>query len=179
MEYHSKSSRRDFLRQLSIITASTAIAGLSIESLSAKNPKPRKIGTTEKVNLACIGIGNRGAEVIKALYNTGHCNIVALCDTDMGAPHTLDIMNKFPDVPRFQDFRKMFDKMAKDIDAVSIATPDFSHFPTTMLSMSLGKHVFVEKPMAHTFNEVELMMRGAKRYGVVTQMCNQGHSDPN
>ena len=97
----------------------------------------------------------------------------------MGAPHTTEIMGMFPDVPRFQDFRRMFDKMANEIDAVCIAVPDHSHFPLTMLSMSLGKHVYVEKPMAHTFNEVELMMCAAKRYGVVTQMGNQGHSEEN
>lgn len=175
----SKTSRRDFLRQLSIITASTALSGLSIDSLSAKNPKPRKISSGEKVNLACIGVGFRANEIIKELYKTGHCNIVALCDVDMGAAHTLEIMNQFPNAPRFQDFRKMFDKMASKIDAVVIGTPDFSHFPATMLSMSLGKHVYVEKPMAHTFNEVELMMRAAKKHGVVTQMGNQGHSEAN
>jgi len=179
MDFNSKSSRRNFLRQLSVITATTAISSFAFTELSAKNPKPRKVGTNEKVNLACIGIGNRAAEIIKELYGTGHCNIVALCDTDMGAAHTLEILNKFPDVPRFQDFRKMFDKMSNKIDAVVIGTPDFSHFPATMLSMSLGKHVYVEKPMAHTFNEVELMIRGAKKYGVVTQMGNQGHSEAN
>lgn len=179
MDFNSKSSRRNFLRQLSVITATTALAGFSLERLSAKNPKPRKISSSEKVNLACIGIGNRANEIIKELDKTGHCNIVALCDVDMNAPHTLEIMDKFPDVPRFQDYRKMFDKMANKIDAVVIGTPDFSHFPATMLSMSLGKHVYCEKPMAHTFNEVELMMRAAKKYDVVTQMGNQGHSEAN
>jgi predicted dehydrogenase len=179
MDNHSDSSRRNFLKQLSALAAATALTPLAITELSAKTAWPRKIGTTEKVNLACIGIGNRGADIIKELYKTGHCNIVALCDTDMGAAHTVEIINKFPNAPRFQDFRKMFDKMHKDIDAVCIGTPDFSHFPATMLAMSLGKHVFVEKPMAHTFNEVELMMRAAKKYGVVTQMGNQGHSEGN
>jgi predicted dehydrogenase len=179
MNFDSKSSRRDFLRHLSIITATTALTGLSIDKLSAKNPQPRKVGSNEKVNLACIGVGNRANEIIKEFYKTGHCNIVALCDTDMGAPHTVEIMNKFPNVPQFQDYRKMFDKMANKIDAVVIGLPDFSHFPATMLSMSLGKHVYVEKPMAHTFNEIELMMRAAKKYGVVTQMGNQGHSEAN
>mgnify|MGYP003439070904 CR=1 FL=1 len=179
MSLNSKSSRRDFLRQLSVITATTALSGLSIVDLSAKQPKSRKIGSNDKVNLACIGIGNRAAEIIKELYKTGHCHIVALCDTDMGATHTLEIMNQFPDAPHFQDFRRMFDKMGNQIDAVVIGTPDFSHFPATMLAMSLGKHVYVEKPMAHTFHEVELMMRGAKKYGVVTQMGNQGHSEAN
>ena len=179
MSFDSKSSRRNFLKQLSVITATTALSSFSIHSLSAENPKPRKVGTNEKVNLACIGIGNRGADIINDLYKTGYCNIVALCDTDMGANQTLEIMNKFPDVPRFQDFRKMFDKMSNQIDAVCIAIPDFSHFPATMLAMSLGKHVYVEKPMAHTFNEIELMMKAAKRSGVVTQMGNQGHSEAN
>ncbi|MHC1705707.1 MAG: Gfo/Idh/MocA family oxidoreductase [Tenuifilaceae bacterium] len=179
MENNSKSSRRKFLKQLSLIAATTALSSLTISELLAKNPKIRKVGTADKVNLAFIGVGNRAADIIRDLYNTGHCNIVAFCDTDMGAAHTLEIINKFPDVPRFQDFRKMFDKMDKDIDAVCIGTPDFSHFPATMLSMSLGKHVYVEKPMAHTFNEVELMMRAAKKYGVVTQMGNQGHSEAN
>lgn len=179
MELNSKSSRRDFLRQLSVITATTAMSGLSLESLAAKNPKPRKVGVSEKVNLACIGIGNRAGEIIKILHNTGHCNIVALCDTDMGAPHTAELINKFVDAPQFQDFRKMFAKMGDKIDAVVIGTPDFSHFPATMLAMSLGKHVYVEKPMAHTFREVELMMNAAKKYGVVTQMGNQGHSEAN
>lgn len=133
----------------------------------------------EKVNLACCGIGNRGRSVVKSLYETGLANIVALCDVDMGAPHTEEILKMFPDVPRFQDFRQMFDKMGKDIEAVSVATPDFSHFPITMLAMSLGKHVYVEKPMARTFHEIELMMAGAKKYKVATQMGNQGHSEAN
>ena len=170
--------RRDFLRNGSLLTSGLIIGKLGLTSCASR-PKPRKVPASEKVNLACIGIGNRGGDIIKELYKTGHCNIVALCDTDMGADHTLEIMNKFPDAPRYQDFRVMFDKISKQIDAVCIGTPDHSHFPVTMLAMSLGKHVFVEKPMAHTFNEVELMMRGAKKYGVVTQMGNQGHSEAN
>jgi predicted dehydrogenase len=179
MDNNTNNARRNFLRQLSVITAASAFTGFSLEELSAQNPKPRKVGVAEKVNLACIGIGNRGGEIIKDLFKTGHCNIVALCDTDMGAAHTLDIIKKFPDAPQFQDFQKMFEQMGSKIDAVVIGTPDFSHFPATMLAMSLGKHVYIEKPMAHTFNEVELMMLAAKKFGVVTQMGNQGHSDPN
>lgn len=134
----------------------------------------------ERVNLACVGIGNRAEEIIRELYKTGLCNIVALCDVDMGAPHTLAIMKMFPDAPRFQDFRQMFDKMGNQIEAVSIGTPDFSHFATTMMALDLGKHVYVEKPMARTFLEVELMMAKAKKHpNVVTQMGNQGHSEAN
>ena len=166
-------SRRSFLKQAMLASAAIAAPGILMA-----NGKPLKAG--EKVNLACIGIGNRGAEIIQALYKTGLANIVALCDVDMGAPHTLDTLKQFPDVPRFQDFRQMFDKMGKKIEAVSIGVPDFAHFPITMMAMGLGIHVYVEKPMARTFNEVELMMKAAKKYPkVVTQMGNQGHSEAN
>src|SRR5690606_19878724 len=104
---------------------------------------------------------------------TGLVNFVALCDVDMGAPHTLKNMEAHPVAKRFQDFRKMFDKIENEFDAVSVGTPDFSHFPITMLAMSKGKHVYVEKPMARTFNEVQLMMDGAEKYKVATQMGNQ------
>jgi len=74
----------------------------------------------------------------------------------------------------------MFDKMADQIDAVLIATPDHSHFAATMLAMSLGKHVFVEKPLAHTFGQSERLIRmAAKHPNLVTQMGNQGHSGAN
>jgi predicted dehydrogenase len=172
-------SRRDFLKQLSLITASAALSSMSYGALSGNSSSPRRLGPNEKVNLACIGIGNRGGSIISELYDTGLCNIVALCDTDMGAKHTVEIMEKFPEAPRFQDFRKMFDALGDQIDAVSIGVPDHSHFPITMLAMSLGKHVYVEKPLARTFNEIELMCRAARRYGVVTQMGNQGHSEAN
>jgi predicted dehydrogenase len=170
-------SRRLFLKQAMLASAAMATPGI----LMAKGmPVPRKLGPNDKVNLACIGIGNRGAEITMALHKTGLANIVALCDVDMGAPHTLEVMKQFPNVPRFQDFRQMFDKMGNQIDAVSVGVPDFSHFPITMMAMGLGKHVYVEKPMARTFQEVELMMKAAKKYNkVVTQMGNQGHSEAN
>ena len=170
--------RRNFLKNSSLVAGGLLLSSFQLSACKTK-PKIRKISPNEKVNLACVGIGNRGADIIKALYRTGHCNIVALCDTDLGANHTLDILNRFPDAKRFQDFRAMFDEISNEFDAVCIGTPDHSHFPIAMLAMSFGKHVFVEKPMAHTFEEVELMMRAEKRYGVVTQMGNQGHSEAN
>ncbi len=143
-----------------------------------------RMGTTqappsERVNLACVGIGGQGAVDIRALNQTGLANITALCDTDIGAGPTQQTLKSFPDVPRFQDFRKMFDKMAKDIDAVLVATPDFSHFPIAMLAMSLGKHVYVEKPVAHSYRQIDLMMKAEQKYKVAAQMGNQGHSEGN
>jgi len=176
----NESSRRAFLKKALTLTAITAVPTILTRTVSgAVLPFSKPVAAGGRVNLACCGIGNRGGEIIKELYNTGLCNIVALCDVDMGAPHTEKVMKMFPDVPRFQDFRVMFDKMGSQIEAVTVGVPDFAHFPITMLAMSLGKHVYVEKPMARTFNEVELMMKGAKKYGVVTQMGNQGHSEGN
>ncbi len=161
-------SRRKFLKQAMLASAALTVPGL----LKAKS--------SEKVKLACIGIGNRGAEIIPELYNTGLAEIVAFCDVDMGAPHTLAMLKQFPDVPRFQDFRQLFDKIGNQIEAVSIAVPDFSHFPITMMALGLGKHVYVEKPMARTFREVELMMKAAEKHPkLATQMGNQGHSEGN
>lgn len=164
--------RRSFLKGMLEAGAFSAAAS---SPLFAQATKPKGA----KVRLACCGIGNQGGNDIKSFYATGLCEIVALCDTDMGAPHTLATLKKFPKVPQFQDFRKMLDKMGKDIDAVCIGVPDFSHFPIAMLAMSMGKHVFVEKPMAHTFQEVELMMQAELKYKVATQMGNQGHSEAN
>lgn len=164
-------ARRSFLK--TSLTAGTAAFFAPRLAFGAKN------SSTNKVNLACCGIGNRGAEIIKELHKTGLANIVALCDTDMGAPHTQAILKMFPDVPRFQDFRQMFDKMGKDIEAVSVGTPDFSHFPIAMLAMSLGKHVYCEKPMGQSFRELELMMEAERKYKVAAQMGNQGHSEAN
>lgn len=176
-------SRRVFLQRMAALSAAVALPNfLTSEPLQAasRTVKPRKIKPTEKVNLACIGIGNRGEQIINDLYKTGEANIVALCDVDMGAKHTQKILQKFPDVPRFQDFRKMFDKMRSQIDAVSIAVPDHSHFPIAMMAMALGKHVYVEKPLARTFGENALLIKAARKYDkVVTQMGNQGHSEAN
>lgn len=180
MSNQNEASRRLFLKKAAALSAFAAFPTILTKAMSGVHaPLAGLAGANERVNLACIGIGNQGGSDINSLYNTGLCNIVALCDTDMGAPHTLKVLEKFPDVPRFQDFRKMFDKMDNQIDAVLVGTPDFSHFPIAMLAMSLGKAVFVEKPMGRTFNEVELMMKAANQYNVVTQMGNQGHSEAN
>lgn len=165
--------RRRFLRQALAAGATTAIAPAWLHAA------PRTIGASGKVNLACIGIGNRGAQIIAEFAKTGLANIVALCDTDLGAPHTTDTLKKHPNAKQFQDFRVMFDKMGKEIDAVCIGTPDFSHFPIAMHAMALGKHVYVEKPLGRTYLENKLLMAAEEKYKVATQMGNQGHSEAN
>lgn len=170
----SESPLTSNLQRRSFLKGSLATGALTVFS-----PNILRAASTDKVRLACVGIGNRGADVIRDINKTGLAEIVALCDTDMGSKPTEPILKMFPNVPRFQDFRKMFDKMGKDFDAVCVATPDFSHFPIAMLAMSQGKHIYVEKPMAHSFYQIELMMAAEKKYKVACQMGNQGHSEAN
>jgi predicted dehydrogenase len=155
-------SRRSFLKNAAALTAAVSLPTLLTHTATGANLAPKPVAASDKVNLACCGIGNQGGSDVNSFFRTGLCNIVALCDVDMGAPHTQEILKKFPDVPRFQDFRVMMDKMGSQIDAVTAGVPDFAHFPIVMLAMSMGKHIFTEKPMGRTFNEVELMIQGAK-----------------
>lgn len=174
----NEKSRRLFLKNAALLSAASALP--SIVTKAAGDWGTKFIAAGEKVNLACIGIGNQGGSDVLSFAKTGLANFVAFCDVDMGAPHTQQVLKLYPDVPRFQDFRTMLDKMGNRIEAVSVGVPDHSHFAITMLAMAMGKHVYVEKPMARTFNEVELMMKAARKYpDVVTQMGNQGHSEAN
>ncbi len=169
--------RRNFIKTGA--SALAAVAGCTIIPSFVRGRSLGHIAPSDKVNLAACGIGNRGGELLRSLHKTGLVNVVALCDVDMGAPHTLENIKAFPDAKHYQDFRELFDKSGKDFDAISVGVPDFSHFPIVMLGMSQGKHVYVEKPMAHTFHEVALMMKAEKKYKVMCQMGNQGHSEEN
>ncbi|MCM1176391.1 MAG: Gfo/Idh/MocA family oxidoreductase [Clostridium sp.] len=176
-----KISRRSFLHDAAMIGGAAMMPSIAMAAAPSdrKGSRARKVGANDKVNVALVGIGNRGADVSKEFYRTGLCNVVALCDADMGARHTREIESMFPGVPKYRDFRKLFDEMAGKIDAVMVATPDHSHFPICMTAMKAGIHVYVEKPLARTFYECELLMQAEKKYGVVTQMGNQGHSEAN
>ena len=133
----------------------------------------------DKVRLACVGIGQQAWNDIREFQKTGLCEIAALCDTDLDGPQCVEALKAYADVPRFRDFRKMLDAMDGRIDAVAVMNPDFSHFPALMAAMKRGLAVFSEKPLAHTFEECELLMAAERKYGVVTQMGNQGHSGEN
>lgn len=167
-------SRRDFLKK-----SAFAFGALTIIPGTVVFAKGKNVAPSDKLNFAFCGIGNRGGQILSAFMETGMVNNVAMCDTNMGAKHTLGHMKAYPDVPRYKDFRKMFDEMGDKLDGVVVGTPDFSHFPITILAMSMGINVYVEKPLTRTFQESELLMDAAKKYKVVTQMGNQGHSGEN
>src|ERR1700761_7325918 len=125
---------------------------------------------SEKLNIAGIGIGGQGGGVLRDMAGE---NIVALCDVDWKkAGGTFDA---FPKAERFRDYRVLLDKH-HDFDAVMIATPDHMHAPITLAALRAGKHVYVEKPMAHSIEEARVMTRVARETGLVTQMGNNGHA---
>jgi predicted dehydrogenase len=170
-------TRRNFLKRAAVASAGLAVGGIGTMNAESYN---RVVGANRKVNIAYIGIGNRGEQIIGDFEKTGLVNVVALCDVDMGAKQTQKVIAKYPKAKQFKDFRVMFDKIGNEFEAVAIAIPDFAHFPVTMMAMAHGKHVYVEKPMARTFLEAELMMQAARKYpNVVTQVGNQGHSEAN
>src|SRR5881394_974128 len=126
-----------------------------------------------KLNIAGIGVGGQGRGSLDAFHSMGN-NLVALCDVD--ANRAGDIYKKHPAAKSYQDFRKMFDEMEKQIDAVVVATPDHCHAVAAMAAIQRGKHVYCEKPLAHSIHEVRELMNAAQKHKVVTQLGNQGHS---
>lgn len=158
----TKLSRRSF-----IATTGTVAAG----ALVLPGITGCKSNRNGKVNLAIIGVGGRGKAGWSACMDE---NIVALCDVNMAAAE--EGFSTFPEARRFKDFRRMFDKMARKIDAVIISTPDHTHFAAAMVAMEHGKHVLVEKPLAHNIWQLRTLRKAAKKYKVITQMGNQGHT---
>ena len=170
-------SRRTFLKSTSVAAAGILIIP-NLFSCSANN----------KLNIAIIGVGGRGEDNWEKLFVDAKDgagkdgpkrkilaeNVVALCDVD--EVRAADGFKAFPKAKRYKDFRVMFDEMANQIDAVIISTPDHSHFAATMVAMQLGKHVYVEKPLAHNIWQLRTMKKAAKHYGIVSQMGNQGHT---
>lgn len=124
----------------------------------------------EKLNIAGIGVGGMGFANLKECEGE---NIVALCDVDDA--YAAKAFARYPKARRHRDFRRMLE-VQKDIDAVVIATPDHTHAVIALAAMSLGKHVYVQKPLARTIGETRLLSAAARRFKVATQMGNQGHS---
>lgn len=157
-------SRRSFLKTASLASAAGVAFPHVMRSQGGTSPNSR-------LNIACVGVGGRGTAAVGALKGE---NFVGFCDVD--ETRAAGTYKNFPDVPRFRDYRRMFDKLEKSIDAVTVSTPDHMHYPIAMVAMALGKHVFVEKPMAHTVEEARIMAKVAAEKKLVTQMGNQGHA---
>jgi predicted dehydrogenase len=123
------------------------------------------------LNIVGIGVGGMGRADLESVSSQ---NIVALCDVDL--ERAGDTFKRFPKAKPYRDFRKMLDEMDHQIDAVVVATPDHTHAVAAMAAMMRGKHVYCEKPLAHSIYEIRQLMKAAKDHEVVTQLGNQGHS---
>jgi len=124
---------------------------------------------SEKLNVAFVGSGGQAGFSLEHLAEQ---NIVALCDVD--ERRAAAAFERFPKAKRFRDYRRMLDRMNRQIDAVVVATPDHTHAPASIRAMQLGKHVYCEKPLTWCIEEARRMAETAKRHGVATQMGTQG-----
>jgi predicted dehydrogenase len=154
-------TRRAFINRATVAVGLTAVAKSGLRAQSAN----------DKLNIAAIGAGGMGAGNIRKCSGE---NIVALCDVDFKSAG--ETFEAFPKAKRFKDFRVMLDTMEKKIDAVMIATPDHTHAVATMDAIRRGKHVYTQKPLTHSIWEARQLTEAARKYGIATQMGNQGHS---
>ncbi len=154
--------RRTFLK--SAVAAATIVPRIAVAGSGQRPP-------SEKLNLAYVGAGGRARASLGGLKGE---NVVALCDVDM--ERARQSFKEYPKAQQFRDFRKMLDAVENDIDAVVVATPDHTHAVATMDALRRKKHVYCEKPLAHTVAEVRALQTAAREAGVVTQLGNQGHS---
>ena len=177
----SRLSRREFLK------SSTIAAGLTVipwrPTYSQGQSAATSYAANEKLNIAGIGVGGRGGGHVEPSLQE---NLVAVCDTAQAAVDgCLRRVERFykdqnankPLPERFSDYRELFDKMGKQIDAVFVATPDHHHAPASLLAIRAGKHVYCEKPLTHDIDEARQMTLAAREHKVATQLGNQGRAE--
>ena len=156
-------SRRDFIR-----AAAVTGFGVWIGTEARAQDKPKSANDT--LGFACIGVGGKGDSDSDDAAKFG--NIVAICDVD---ENTLNKKGeKYPSAKKYSDWRKMFDEMGKQIDGVTVSTPDHSHGPATAMALHMSKACYTQKPLAHSIYECRELSNLAKKMKVVTQMGNQG-----
>jgi len=159
----SRIHRRRFLQ----FSAASLGYWFTAPALSAQRASKSPNGT---IHFVGIGVGGKGDSDINDAGS--HGEVVAICDIDERRLNKKG--EKFASAKKYFDFRKMFDEMAREIDAVTVSTPDHTHAPASMMAMKLKKHVYCQKPLTHTVLEARRMRETAEEMGVATQMGNQG-----
>ncbi len=163
----ARMNRRNFISQ----SVGALAAGVGMPTYAQGTPRK---SANSKLNIAFIG---SGGWIARQPYEQGCSeeNLVAFCDVDQNL--CAENMKKWrTSQPFFEDFRRMFDKMHKDIDAVVISTPDHTHFAATMAAMERGIHVYTQKPLTHNIWQARTLVKAREKYKVITQMGNQGHA---
>lgn len=175
-------NRRGFVKGMGLAAAAVSTKGfgapkgkLVFPAIRKSTPRFRKPG--EKLNIGVIGVGGKGWSDWMPMFQNGE-NIVALCDVDRGPidKALAEITKKGHDASKikcYSDYRKMLDE-CKNLDAVTVSTPDHTHAPAAIRAMKMGCHAYVQKPLVRTIWEAHYFEQVAKANGVVTQMGNQG-----
>lgn len=163
-------SRRQFLYYSALAAAATAGAG-AITSC-ASTPKPRMLGSGDKLRIGCVGCGGKGRSDVQHVSSE---NIVALCDAD--SRQAVDARKVAPNAKFYYDWREMLEKEEKNIDAITVSTPDHLHAVIASAAIKMGKHVYCQKPLTQTVYEARYLRDLAKKHNVITQMGNQGSSE--
>jgi predicted dehydrogenase len=160
-----RTTRRQFLRDTALAGVGFWAAG-GLARAAGRSPN-------ERLRIACVGVGGKGSSDTDQAGAVG--DIVALCDVDddpLGKK-----AEQFRRAKKYHDFRKMFDEMANQIDAVVVSTPDHTHACASATAIRLKKHVYCQKPLTHTVHEARVLRELAQQYGVCTQMGNQGTAE--
>ena len=171
--YDMHHSRRSFLKKSTQLAAATTLTAGFPAILQASIPP------SEQVNMAVIGCRNRGFRVLRQHLDLGGVNCVAMCDIDESVLNekAASIEKNYGQKPKlYKDFRKLLEQ--KDINAVIIGTPDHWHCIQTVSALEAGLDVYVEKPLANTIAECEIIVKAAKRYNRIVQVGQQQRSGP-
>ena len=158
-------TRREFMGSAAAVSAAFTIVPSHVLGGTGNTPP------SEKLNIASVGAGGRASGDIQAV---SHENIVALCDVDWR--HAGRTFKRFPKAKQYKDFRRMFDKEDKNIDAVVVGAPDHIHAVASIAAIKRGKHVYCEKPLTHSVYEARKVAEAAREHKVATQMGNQGQA---
>ncbi|SHO63105.1 Gfo/Idh/MocA family protein [Algoriphagus zhangzhouensis] len=166
---NSGQSRREFIKNAALASSFFIVPRNVLGGVGYTAP-------SDQLLLAAIGAGGKGASDIELASVGGRERVVALCDVDFSGTAKRSVEN-FPDAKLYADYRIMLEEMP-EIDALTISTPDHVHGPAAKFAMDRGKHVYVQKPMTHNIREARLLTQLARDKKVVTQMGNQGGSNP-
>ena len=164
-------SRRSFLK-----TGTAAAVGLSMAPGMFAAPASKKKAVPapmdRKLKILGVGIGGRGAADLKEMETE---EIIGLCDVD--TKYAAHVFERYPNAKRYTDYRKMYEELLDEADAVMVATSDHTHAIIAAEAIAAGKHVYCEKPLVHSIYEARLLTRLADKHHVSTQMGNQGASE--
>jgi len=167
MSVKQSKSRRNFIKKSGIIGSGVFIVPRHVlggEGFTAPS---------DQLALAAIGSGGKGNSDIKNAYQNGKNRVIALCDVDPA--NAKSAYTTHTNANKYIDYREMLDK-EKDIDALTISTPDHNHAKIAYDCMNRGIHLYVQKPLTHTIAEARLLAQTAEKNKIVTQMGNQGGS---